>query len=130
MSGPEVPYSDGSKFFKTLDLLKLYDSEGAPVFFIVDGLGDPGEENPLDDSYLYDEHACPTNFIRIEAIFTREEDDPHGIFDYVRSVWMPSAYLENPSDSDSILRKLFPETWQEGPTIDGTAAIPIRRLTR
>ena len=45
---------------------------------------------------------------------TQVDDDPHGVFEYVRSVWMPAAFdgeAANPSDDDEILRALFPETF-------------------
>jgi hypothetical protein len=126
MSGPEVrtdsDHALHSDLYKTLDLLRLYRANGEPVYFIVQGLGSVNDENPLDDSYLYDEHTCPTNYIPVEAIFTAQEDDPHGVFDYVRSVWYPAAMDEPNADTDAILRDLFPETRGEGVTIEGSVA--------
>lgn len=109
--------------YKTLDLLCLYDSDGEPVYFIVEGVGNVTDENPLDDEYLYNEHTCPTNYIPIEAIFTKDDDDPHGVFDYICSRWMTAEYadLEADCNTDEYLRNLFPET-THGPIIDGELA--------
>ena len=95
--------------YKTLDLLKIETITG-PVFFIVEGCSKM-ESDALNMRYFYEEHTCPTNFCRVEAIFTPTDNDPHEVFEYVRSVWMPKRYIED-SNRDAILRELFPETLQ------------------
>lgn len=106
--------------FKTLNLLRLNLVEG-PLFFIVEGVAPfKGDAADLDGEYFYEEHTCPTNFIPIEAIFTPTDDDPHGAFEYVRSVWMPADYEERRDDcgeQDAMLREIFPET-QVGTTAE------------
>lgn len=96
--------------FKTLTLLKLYDAYGDAVFFMVGGSAidqtDMGLD-PLDQSYHFDEHSCPTNYVPVEAIIQRGNSDPHGVFDYVRSVWMPADY--DSSNSEDWAEELFPE---------------------
>ena len=103
--------------FKTLVLLRLFQRDGSPVYFVVESSTILDDNEPLDQSYLYDEHTCPTNYIRIEAVMTPTEDDPHGVFEYVRSVWMPHDYGVDQNEDEKI-RELFPE-------ISATARLPI-----
>jgi len=115
MATPEVKVDSDRHpgMFKTLDLLKIKSLDG-PIFFIVEGCAMfKGKPEDLDCMFLYEEHTCPTNFIRIEAIFTPDSDDPHGVFKWVRSVWMPKEYVaakDGIGEPDEILRTLFPET--------------------
>lgn len=83
--------------YKTLNLLYL-DTVYGKVWFVVEGCSEllPGqEEDPLDRSYHYDEHSCPTNYVGCAAIVHDGNMDPHGIFNYVRSLWMTREYEEN-----------------------------------
>lgn len=106
--------------YKTLALLRLYEKDGSPVYFIVEGVAHLRHETPLDDEYFYGEHTCPTNFIPIEAVYTPDDDDPHGVFEYVRTVWYPKAYAEAVEEGggDEFLRALFPETLLPTPEKD------------
>jgi hypothetical protein len=98
--------------YKTLALLRLYEKSGSPVYFIVEGVGHTNYGGIEDNDYFYDEHSCPTNYVPVEAIFTPDDDDPHGVFEYVRTVWYPRAYDEaqDEGSGDEFLRSLFPET--------------------
>lgn len=108
----ESPSPYHKDMFKTLVLLRLFQRDGSPVYFVVQGLGTLGDgESDLDDEYFYDEHTCPTNYIPIEAVMTPEDDDPHGAFEYVRSVWMPHDYGQDGNERAK-LRELFPEMGQ------------------
>jgi len=97
--------------YETLSLLKLYDSDGDPVYFVVSGSAIDDSRNrgndPLDESYYFDEHSCPTNYVNCEAIMQKHNPDPHGVFDYVRSVWKPIGYES--SDGEEMALALFPE---------------------
>lgn len=93
-------------FVRTLDLLVLRRSEG-DVFFVVEGLRIEDEKLGEGKSYFYEEHSCPTNHVRCEAIITDGDDDPHGIFEFVRSVDMPEGYDEESVD----WLALFPEAF-------------------
>lgn len=48
------------------------------------------EDFDLDKSYYYNEHTCPTNWLKGDVIKILDsedmEDDPHGIFQYVATV--------------------------------------------
>lgn len=110
--------------YKTLSLLRLYERSGSPVFFILESVAHIDHENPLDDAYFYNEHSCPTNYVPVEAIFTPDDDDPHGVFDYVRTAWYTKSYDEakERGDGDEFLRALFPETLG-GITIEGSRTV-------
>lgn len=46
-------------------------------------------DRELDESvdvYFYEEHTCPTNWLRrVEEVSVGEDDDPHGLFKHVRT---------------------------------------------
>ena len=83
-------------------LLKL-NPEAGDVYLIVRGHYWPGHNNgapmpekPFTDKgqrYYYDEGTCPTNYLKdvITIMHTGKypSADPHGVFEYVRSVAMP-----------------------------------------
>lgn len=104
------------EFFETLTLLRLATTDG-PVFFVISGIH-IWEDSETDEylqsgrAYFYEEYSCPTNFIDVEAIYTPTEDDPHGVFEHVRTIWTPKAYpiAVAAGAGDSLLRNLFPET--------------------
>lgn len=95
-----------------LALLALKTVDENTVYFIVDTFLDASdtEEARGNASYFYNEHSCPTNYIPIEAVFTHDDDDPHGVFDFIRVAPKPEGYDEPTADRDGMLRALFPET--------------------
>ena len=130
---PEVPtrrqFPVDEGWFKTLVLLKIAD-----VFFVVEGQASDDEHPDKHEEYYYTEHTCPTNFAQgFEAIVQGGSFDPHGCFEYVRSVWMPQRYAdaqkiveERSSNAagepvNDLLEKLFPELVGRdvGETYDG-----------
>jgi hypothetical protein len=39
-----------------------------------------------DDAYYYEGHTCPTNYLRdVQKVYLGDDDDPHGLFRFVRS---------------------------------------------
>jgi ribosomal protein L37AE/L43A len=110
----------------TLSLLVLK-PEDAPVFFVVKGSRSVNPNRPSDrdehesNRFLYEEHSCPTNFIRCEAIIADSDSDPHGVFEYVRTVDCPPHPDDNNSDrawpddndSDRAWYAIFPEAFPE-----------------
>lgn len=92
---------------KTLNLLKIEAKDG-PIYFVVEGLCEwptSREEMLSGAEYFYEEHTCPTNFIRIPMISQDGDHDPHGIFEFVDAVWMTDEYDE----SDEYLVQVFPQ---------------------
>jgi hypothetical protein len=73
---------------KTLTLLRL-DPLDKPVYLIVEGsvfYNKDGKYNK-DQSYYYNEHTCPTNYLQNTfKVYVGDNDDPHGLFEFVRSV--------------------------------------------
>lgn len=74
--------------------LKLPPQTG-PVRFIVrgmrflpaDGSPDPDteEERAEQDRYFYEEHDCPSNWLGCEVIGPDGDEDPHGLFRWVKT---------------------------------------------
>lgn len=108
-----VPDSSGA-FYRTLSLLRLSLRNGE-TFFVVNGIATK-DDSDLEvgdlqgtSGFFYEEHQCPTNFIPVEAIVADGDFDPHGLFEHVRTEWMPKAYAENRANRVDILSCLFPE---------------------
>lgn len=96
-----------AKLRKTLNLLCLAD-----VYFVVEGLCEwpvTLEEMHHQARYYYEEHTCPTNFIRIPLIAFDGSTDPHGVFDFVDAVWMMDEYEAYEGDVEEYLCEVFPE---------------------
>jgi len=103
--GSDVPFH--KDLYKTLTLLKAYTEYSTPIYLVISGVcSHTGEKEEIDDSYFYDESTCPTNYIPIEAVMTQDDDDPHGCFTYVRTVWMPLDYKRGDT---ATIKRLFPE---------------------
>lgn len=95
----------------TWDLLRLNLKTGTPVHICVDGfqITRDGTFDPLRNSYWYDEHTCPWNYLRF-FIVEGDNPDPHGIFFLVDSVPVDSllaiavehGYTEDPQDLESV----------------------------
>lgn len=93
---------------KTLNLLKIEGKDG-PIYFVVEGLSQwPMTLTEMKNhaEYFYEEHTCPTNFIRIPMISHAGDCDPHGVFEFVDAVWMMDEYQE---DDDEYLIEVFPQ---------------------
>jgi rubredoxin len=45
----------------------------------------PGDDEEFHAEYYYNEHTCPTNFMRdvVKVIDKTGDDDPHGVFKFV-----------------------------------------------
>jgi len=56
-----------------------------PIVLTLDGfrIVKPGEEHD-GDAYFYNEHTCPTNWLRhVTEVRIGDSDDPHGLFQWV-----------------------------------------------
>ena len=90
----------GKKWEKSLVLLVL-PTQNAPVYLVVNGHIMDGDKSNHD--YLYEEHDCPTNFLRpVERIIVEGDTDPHGLFDYVAEI--PCVDLNNLSSEEILLK--------------------------
>ncbi|MGD0968650.1 MAG: hypothetical protein ABR949_10215 [Candidatus Aquilonibacter sp.] len=103
---------------KTLVLLRI-----ANVYFVIEGMAGNDKPDPNEHGeYYYTLHTCPEDYIKgVEAIVQDGDFDPHGCFEYVRSIWMPQRYAdaqkivaERSSNAmgepvHDLLRELFPE---------------------
>ncbi len=107
---------EGEKIFS---LLKLEGKNG-PVFFVIEDDYGEHEEGTLqgDKAYQYEEHSCPTNWLRdCVAVIEDGDEDPHGFLQHVRSVQVAATC--EPS-AEGGWAALFPEV-HGGPSIDGDA---------
>ena len=70
-----------------------------PVTIVVEGMrfvkdGDVQDEmeEARQDRYFYEEHTCPTNYLRVLEVRDDSGDkDPHGIFEYIGTVLRPAS---------------------------------------
>jgi ribosomal protein L37AE/L43A len=76
------------------DLLKL-EPRTEPVYFLVEASHGRADEEDL--RFLYEEHQCPTNFIRCKLMIADGNPDPHGLYRYVKSVPVPESHKQNSS---------------------------------
>jgi hypothetical protein len=61
-----------------------------PMTIVVEGMRSVDDAAPLPlgdgDEYFYNEHTCPTNYLRVLKVVAPDGDeDPHGIFSYVKT---------------------------------------------
>lgn len=97
---------------KIVTLLAI-DSTKGPIYFVVEGLAEwPCEYDELQriKAYYYETHTCPTNFIDVKMIAHGGDPDPHGVFRFVRSIWMTDEYnCRTGHELDEYLATVFPE---------------------
>ena len=98
-----VATSDGAdieickdRHVKTLSLLRLFEplSNGESVHIVVEGSVSisPGENPDFShNDYLYNEHQCPWNYLRI-PLKCGDDTDPHGVFQHQETILMPEDY--------------------------------------
>jgi ribosomal protein L37AE/L43A len=95
---------------RLLTLLKFPGKDG-DVFFIQNhfdyGHSDPYDELQSHNQYFFEEHSCPTNWLRNTAVVVQNGDhDPHGFLEYVRTVRVEKDFDE---DDYELVEKTFPE---------------------
>ena len=77
------------------------------IFLLVEGMVFNNDYS--SDEYYYNEHTCPTNYLRrVEVIIDGDNNDPdpHGLFEYMKAIPYPENYdICNASIED--LEKLF-----------------------
>lgn len=96
-----------------LALLKTRGSD--PVFFVFDckryrTVDD--EEQQSSDAFFYEEHSCPTNWLRnCVAVIENGDTDPHGFLEFVRSIDITKEQKEilDEGQNDHDLFDMFPE---------------------
>lgn len=72
--------------------LLVYTGGGLPQYVIVRTAIDPQHHNGSLKAamehlhFRYEEHTCPTNFMQVEHVVLNGDNDPHGIYAFVRFV--------------------------------------------
>lgn len=103
---------------KVLTLLRL-DPQPKPVYFVVEA-GYADDDPNVDETstaeslnrYYFEEGSCPTNFVRCELIVSEGDTDPHGIFEWVRTVERPEC-LSRTHDPGVEWPVIFPEAFEK-----------------
>lgn len=67
------------------------------------------DELQRSQRYYYNEHTCPGNYLGGATVLEGTDDDPHGIFEFVETIYRPvdfdSNYLHNSGGSYADLFK-------------------------
>lgn len=102
----------------TLVLLEL-PPQKETVYLVVKGMMFDGELNEDDKRYHYDRHTCPTNYLKDSvALIIGNDDDPHGLFRFVRAIPMKDAVMQQHDEDKVNFLATFPEVLTGG-VIDG-----------
>lgn len=76
----------GIKTKRTSVLLKLLPQKKI-IYIVVKGMRFDGGDDDNNDEYFYNERTCPINYLnKIELICIGQDDDPHGLFEYVETI--------------------------------------------
>lgn len=100
-------------------LLLMVAGSEPPVFMIVDHPfyaryeDDTPEEREGHTRYFVEEHTCPTNLVRVEAILTAGDADPHGVLEFVAHRPKPPVMEEDENYMWDDWVKIFPELEEE-----------------
>ena len=92
----DVFLEETSRFVtRTLVALELPENT-EPIFLIVKGRWFDGDKNDSGSQYYYEEGTCPINFLQeaVEVIHNGEPD-PHGLFNFMKSVEHPGEETMN-----------------------------------
>jgi hypothetical protein len=106
---------DGTpKYRRALALLR-FDGKDGPVYFVMNRRyhtpGEPDEQFQSYEQYFFEEHSCPTNWLRnCEVVICDGDQDPHGFLKHVRSVEVSDDF--DTDDPDAIMN-LFPECFPQ-----------------
>jgi hypothetical protein len=101
---------------KCLSLLR-YNKEGSMLYVVVMNWTYKHCEFDLDREYHYNEGTCPTNWLGVTMIVEDGDPDPHGVFQFVRSVLIEDLVKEMGvtegqllgSNNEDLLCTIFPE---------------------
>lgn len=102
-----------SKTIKTWDLLELTTQEGKRVRLLLNQKrwernGEVICPQEVEDhkEYYYNEHTCPTNWTgSIFAVIEEDDEDPHGVFQFVASVDQDKAIYKDVDARNNLERR-------------------------
>lgn len=79
-----------------------------PIFLVTQGMvfEKNGKIDYSNQEYFYEQHTCPTNFLRADML-VGDDTDPHGIFRYLETVAMPDDWRERDAREIGDYEKLF-----------------------
>jgi len=116
------------KRVEKLEVLLVLPPQDKPLYVVVEGMDfvKKGEAMDLDKSYFYNEHSCPTNWLKADRIYFDGDADPHGLFRFVRAIptrqaeeidqgihvkngYKPDSGASDTSTEQEVIETLFPE---------------------
>jgi hypothetical protein len=117
----EIPVEFPLGHERTLVLLVQSDPSDTPIYIVVLGYlyyDKEGKVAVTNGKYYYNEHTCPTNYLKTEAVIHKGDTDPHGVFRFVRSIPVREAMktldvtadmLFDSNNHYDLMPRLFPE---------------------
>lgn len=92
---------------KRYDVIRI-NPEAKPIYLVVEAF----DGDPEVTSYYYEEGTCPVNVLngRFEKVIVDGDTDPHGLFEYVRTIDTP-AFLGRTHDPDKEWKTIIPEAF-------------------
>lgn len=100
----EIMPSNGWKI-DTIDVLILPPQPKA-IIFAVPGMRFDSSESVVDDKhYYYEEHSCPTNWLKPDFMYYDGDPDPHGVIRF--SGWWKDGSRRQESELIRVSRKLL-----------------------
>jgi|SRR6185369_1883682 len=103
------------KLKSDLSLLKLQAGDRTVYFVIASASSSTSiEELQKNKAFFFQEHSCPTNWLKdVVAVIEDGNDDPHGVLEFVRSVFIPDdASIEELEEKEKLL-SIFPEAFNK-----------------
>ncbi len=105
----DITVAKGRKI-ATTDLLML-PPQTQPVYFVVQGMRFIEKRHYEQDEhagkeFFYEEHSCPTNWLKPEMVYCDGDSDPHGLIRFVSHVdsdSLPPDEMVSPNDHDAAL---------------------------
>jgi len=106
--------------------LETFDRQARKRLYLVvksDRYGDPDavinhQEEWEHRRYFYEEHTCPTNFVRVKQFLIDGDDDPHGIFEFHDFADMKDVVWADKPGGDVDTKATWPHVFQ-GQIING-----------
>ena len=141
-------YADGRVTARSLDkkclrtsvVLKL-PPQKEPVYFLMEGMRfteewpNPGEtqeeHNHSRDRYFYEEHSCPTNWLKdVQEVMIGSDCDPHGLWHYMGTIEASPSDDSNNKQLSVLLSQLEEKAEQASFDALVNAGVPEEALAR
>lgn len=94
---------------RKFDVVRI-NPEDKPIYLVIEAFS---PDDPETTAYWYDEGTCPTNVLKLncEKIIVGGDTDPHGLFEYVRTIARPE-FLDRAHNPDEEWKRIVPEAFE------------------